>query len=177
MKRLAKFASTVAGVVVAGSILTGTVMAAPPEQAQAQAGQTVAGSGLHMNSGIGMRGAPTWAGFEEEVATFLGMSQEQIQAERLAGTSLLQIAQAKGKTEQQLVSTILAAKKADLDKAVADKTITQAQADLVYEHMQTQVAQMVSRTATGPASGQGAGNQMGGMQRGRGMGRWANPSS
>ena len=50
MKGFVKLASTVAGVVVAGTILTGTVMAAPPEQAQGQAGQMTPGSGLHMNS-------------------------------------------------------------------------------------------------------------------------------
>ena len=122
-----------------------------------------------------MCGAPAWAGFEEEVATFLGMTQEQIQAERLAGKSLVQIAQAKGKAEQQLVDIILAAKRADLDKAVADKTITQAQADLMYQNMQAQVPRMVNRTSTGPASGQGqdTGNQSGARQGGRGMGRWS----
>lgn len=126
-----------------------------------------------MGGGYGMRNAPAWAGFQDEVAAFLGLTQEQIQAERLAGKSLVQIAQAKSKTEQQLVSTILAAKRADLDKAVADKTITQAQADLMYQNMQAQVPQMVNRTTTGPASGQGMrmGNQSGARQGGRGMGR------
>ena len=119
----------------------------------------------------------SWAGSEEAVAGFLGMTQEQLQAERLAGKSLVQIATAKGKTEQQLVTIILAAKKADLDKAVADKTITQAQADFMIQNMETQVTTMVNRTTTGPAAGQGAGNQTGSTQRGRGMGRWANPTN
>lgn len=177
MKHFVKLASTVAGVVVAGTILTGTVMAAPPDQAQTQSGQATPGSALRMSGGYGMRGMASWAGSEEAVAGFLGMTQEQLQAERLDGKSLVQIAQAKGKTEQQLVTIILAAKQADLDKAVADKTITQAQADFMIQNMETQVTQMVNRETTGPAAGQGTGNQTGSMQRGRGMGRWANPTN
>ena len=170
MKRFTRLSGTFAAVVVAGAMLAGAVMAAPPSP-QANGTPVVPGTGLHMGGGYGMHNAPAWAGFEDEVATFLGMTPEQIQAERLAGTSLVQIAQANGKTEQQLVSTILAAKRADLDKAVADKTITQAQADLMYQNMQAQVPQMVNRTTTGPASGQGMGNQSGARMGGRGMGR------
>jgi hypothetical protein len=176
MKYFTRIASSVAVAVVAGAMLAGTVMAAPPSP-QTTTTPVVPGTGLHIGGGNGMRNAPAWSGFEEEVAAFLGMSQEQVQAERLAGKSLVQIAQAKGKTEAQLVSTILTAKRADLDKAVADKSITQAQADLIYQNMQTQVPQMVNRTTTGPASGQGmrmgtgAGNQSGARMGGRGMGR------
>jgi hypothetical protein len=157
-------------------MLAGTVMAAPPAP-QASGTPVVPGAGVRMGGGYGMRNAPAWAGFEDAVATFLGMTQEQIQAERLAGKSLSQIAQAKGKTEQQLISTILTAKKADLDKAVADKTITQAQADLMYQNMQAQVPQMVTRTTTGPGANQGmrtgtgSANQQGARMGGRGMGR------
>jgi hypothetical protein len=173
MKRFMTVSSTVAGVVLASAMLVTTVMAAPPVQQGAAAGTGTPVAGMHQAAGFGMRGAPLWAGFEDEVATFLGMTQEQIQAERLAGKSLVQIAQSKGKTEAQLVSTILAAKRADLDQAIADKTITQAQADLMYQNMQAQVPQMVNRTTTGPASGQrqGMGNQSGMRQGGRGMGR------
>ena len=41
------------------------------------------------------RGAPAWAGQPEEVAALLGMTDEEIQAERLAGKSLAQIAAGK----------------------------------------------------------------------------------
>ena len=83
------------------------------------------------------------------------MTREQLIAERQAGKSLLQIALAKGKTEQQLVSTILAAKRADLDKLVAAGTLTQAQADLMYQNMQQTVPQAVNRTTIGGMMGNG----------------------
>ena len=112
------------------------------------------------------RGAPEWAGFEEAVATKLGMSQAQIQAERLAGKSLAQIAAAKGVNEETLKATILAAKKADLDAAVAAGTLTQTQAGAIYAHMQTQVPAMINRTTVGPNTNRGtgplAGQRMGG---------------
>jgi hypothetical protein len=126
---------------------------------------TCAGAG--MGYGAGMRGGPAWAGQPDEVASLLGMTQEQIQAERLAGKSLVQIADTKDVTEKQLVDAILAAKKATLDKLVADGKLAQTQADYMYSHMQAQVSVMVSRTTTGPA---GNSNRMG-MGMGRG-GRW-----
>lgn len=183
MKRMVKVTSAVAGVVLASTILVGSTMAAPPTPQGTPGTTTTPGTGLHQGGAYGMRGAPVWAGFEDEVATFLGMTQEQIQAERLAGKSLLQIAESKGKTVDQLTSVILVAKKADLDKAVADKAITQAQADLMYQNMQQQVPQMVNRTTVGPANGQGMSRQQNSTQNqtqrgGRGMmGRWAAPTN
>jgi hypothetical protein len=159
-------------VVALAALLTSTVMAAPPTPGSAQTtcpnggictGQGLTGRGAMMGRGGMMgagRGMPAWAGFEEEVATLLKLSQADIQAQRLAGKSLAQIAQAQGVTKDALVSAILAAKKADLDKAVADKTITQAQADAMVQMMQTNIAQMVDRTATGPAM-DGRGGMMG----------------
>ena len=187
MKRFTLVATAVAGAALATTILATSVLAAPPAPQTTPTpgtpatampcGATGMGRGMTsgMGMGMGMRGAPMWAGFEDEVATFLGMLQEQIQTERQASKSLVQIAEAKGKTEQQLIDVILAAKKADLDKAVADKTITQAQADLMYQNMQQQVPQMVNRTTTGPGAGQGGGmanpgTGNPGMGRGRGMG-------
>jgi hypothetical protein len=177
MKRSKIVATAVASAVLATAIMATSALAAPPTPPAT----TTPGATMPCGGGMmGMRGQPTWAGFEQEVAAFLGMTQEQVQAERLAGKPLVQIAQAKGKTEQELISVILAAKKADLDKAVADQVITQAQADLMYEHMQQQVPQMVNRTTTGPAFRQGGGMMNPGMGnpgtgpgRGRGMGmRW-----
>ena len=178
MKRFIKLSGSVAVAIVAGALLAGTVMAAPPVP-QGSGIATTPGAGIHQNAGYGLRGAPAWAGFQEEVATFLGLTEEQIQAERLAGKSLVQIAQAKGKTEADLVNVILSAKKADLDKALTDGTISREQAELMYDNMEKQVPQMVNRTTTGPASGQGrgAGNQTGTRQGGRGASRWASPTN
>ena len=108
------------------------------------------------SAGVG-RGAPAWAGQPEEVATLLGMTSEQIQAERLAGKSLVQIAASKNPpiSEDKLISTIIEAKTTDLAALVEAGKLTQDQMKLMVEHMQTQVKTMVNRTSVGPAFGQG----------------------
>ncbi len=122
--------------------------------------------------GFGMRGGPAWAGQPEEVQTYLGMTLEQIQAERLAGKSLAQIAVEKGKTRDGLISTILDAKKATLDEQVAAGKLTQAQADAVYANVQQQVPVMVDRTDVGPGCGAAAAGQTAGTRMGMMGGRW-----
>jgi hypothetical protein len=148
--------------------LTTTAFAQGPVQGQGtQSGIHTPGTGLMQpGAGYGPRGggmamagrggAPGWAGQPDEVEAVLGMTEAQIQAERLAGKSLVQIADAKGVSAARLQSTILDAKKADLDKLVADGKLTQAQADFAYSRMQTQVPVMINRTTTGPAFGQGS---------------------
>lgn len=124
--------------------------------------------------GMGMRGRPDWAGQTDEVATLLGMTQDEIQAERQAGKSLAKIAADKDVSEEQLIETILAAKKEALAQAVTDGKLTQAQADQMIERMTEQVKIMVERATTGPAAdrGQGMGRSTGrggmGMRGGRG---------
>ena len=124
--------------------------------------------------GMGMRGGQAWAGQPEAVQTLLGMTEEQIEAERQAGKSLAQIAATKNVTKDALVSTILNAKKAILDEQVAAGKLTQAQADAVYANMQQQVPVMVDRTEVGPGCG-GAANSAAGQTTGTRMGmggRW-----
>jgi len=165
------------------ALLAGTALAAGPVAPTAQGFGP--GMGIHtpgtgtMTPGAGMgrggmmgRGAPAWAGQPDEVATLLGLTAEQIQAERLAGKSLAQIADAKGIGEDKLISTILDAKQADLAALVADGKLTQAQMDFMVQHMQTQVKTMVERTAVGPAFSQG--QNPAGMGQGMRGGRWAN---
>ncbi len=146
MKRLvvvAVLVSVLAAVVLAGTALAqGTV---PPSNG----GWACPGVGM-MGSRGGFGGMNSWAGLPDEVETLLGMTAEQIQAERLAGKSLVEIAASKGVGEETLVSTILNAKKADLDALVAAGTITQAQADFMYDRMEQMVPVMVNRTDTGP---------------------------
>ena len=181
MKRLILIAVLVAAL---AALLAGTALAAGPVTPPAQGFGP--GRGIHtpgtgtMTPGAGMgaggmmgRGAPAWAGQPEEVATLLGMSAADIQAERLAGKSLVQIAKDKNIDEDKLISTILDAKKADLAKLVDDGKLTQAQMDLMVEHMQAQVKTMVERTTVGPMQDrQGMGQMQSGMGRGRaGMGQ------
>ena len=102
------------------------------------------------------------------------MTDEQIQAERLAGKSLAQIAASKNVSEDKLISTILEAKKADLAKLVAAGKLTQAQMDAMVQNMQTQVKTMVERTNVGPAFAQGQARPGGMTGQGFRGGRGAN---
>jgi hypothetical protein len=172
-------------VVALAALLAGTALAAGPVTPTAQGlgpgmGIHTPGTGM-MTPGTGMgpggmmgRGAPAWAGQPEEVATLLGMSTEDIQAERLAGKSLVQIAAGKDISEDKLISTILDAKKTDLAALVDDGKLTQAQMDLMVGRMQTQVKTMVERTSVGPASQRGQGQASTGMGQGFRGGRRAN---
>jgi hypothetical protein len=160
------------------ALLASTVLAAGPgygmhTPSTGLAANGSAGYGPSGGRGMGQRGgAPEWAGQPEEVEKLLGMTDEQIRTERLAGKSLAQIGQTKGVTQDTLTSTILSAKKADLDKLVADGKLTQAQADYAYSRMQQQVPAMIARTTTGPAQAGNAAEQ-GSMGQRRG-GRWTN---
>lgn len=161
------------------AMLAGTALAAGPVATTAQGFGP--GNGIH-TPGTGLtapatgygagamlrRGAPEWAGESEAVEALLGMTAEEIQAERLAGKSLAEIAAGKGISEEALIQTILDAKKAELAKLVADGKLTQAQMDLMVEHMQTQIKAMVERTNVGPAFGQGQARPGVGFRGGRG---------
>ena len=162
---------------ILGLALAGTALA----QGSFQGGQPGAQQGIHtpgtglmqpdsgygprgMNGGLGMRGgAPAWAGQPDAVETLLGMTDAEIRAERLAGKSLAQIADGKGKSKETLVSTILSAKKTILDQQVSAGRLTQAQADAMYTHMQQQVTVMVDRTDVGPRCAQATGQTTGPM--------------
>ena len=93
---------------------------------------------------------PEWAGMDDAAEKLLGMTQAEIQAARLAGKSLAELAQAKGVSKDALIQAILDEHKADLGKLVADGKMTQAQADAMVSRMQEQVKLMVERTGTGP---------------------------
>ncbi len=159
------------------ALVAGTALAAAPVVPPVQGfgpGSSAVAPGTGVCTGIGAggmarRGAPEWAGQPDEVATFLGMEQEAIQAKRQAGESLAQIAKDQGKSEDELISTILGAKKDVLAKLVADKKLTQAQADTMIQTMTSRIKTMVERESVGPAFGQGgARSNMGqGMQGGR----------
>jgi hypothetical protein len=101
----------------------------------------------------------------------LGMTAEQLLAERRAGTSLAQIAQARGVGKDALIATILDAHKASLDAAVNAGRLAQAQADAMQAMMQARVAFMVDQTVTGPGAAGGRGMMgPGSGMMGRGFG-------
>lgn len=192
MKRIV-LAMIVLGIVAA--VAATTAFAAPPTPQAPAAGQGFGpgagrgmmapgtytrGAGLAQGRGMGAMGfgrgggMPQWAGMQDEIAQALGMSVADVQAARQGGKSLAQIAADKKISKDQLVSTILSARKADLDAAVKAGTLTQAQADAMYANMQQRVPVMVDQIATGPGcGGQVDGSTTGSPVRGRMMGgRW-----
>jgi hypothetical protein len=101
----------------------------------------------------------------DAVAKTLGITTEQLYAERSAGKTLAQIAKDKGVSEQQLTDAILAALKQFTDQAVKDGRITQAQADWAQAQAKAMVPLMLN-TPFGPGGMQG----YGGRGHGRGWG-------
>jgi uncharacterized protein YidB (DUF937 family) len=95
------------------------------------------------------RGAPEWSGDNETVAGIVGLTVEQLQAERLSGKSLIQIAVPKGVDENTLIAKLLDARKASVNELLAGGKISQAQADYMLSNMAEHVKVMVERTNVG----------------------------
>jgi hypothetical protein len=128
--------------------LAGTAIAAgPPKTAPHAAGpQATQGYGL-MAGGVVMDAA----------ADYIGISETALATARHSGESLAQIAVDNGKTSAGLQQALVAAFKANLDKAVAAGRLTDAQAAQVLATFQARVQTLVTRTATGPMFGRGGG--------------------
>ena len=125
------------------------------------------GTGLANGQAQGMRrGAPEWAGDNDNAASILGLTVEQLQAERLSGKSLAAIASGKGITEDTLIAKLLQARTANVNELLTAGKITQAQADYMLSNMAEHVKVMVERTNVGRPSFAGQ-SPMAGMGRGR----------
>ena len=107
----------------------------------------------------------------EAITSLLGMTQEEIYAERSSGKTLSDLAAEKGITDQQLIDAIVEGRSEAINQAVTDGSITQEQADWMLEKMETTVPLMITRPF-----GQG---RMGGGMRGfgGGCGGWGAPNT
>jgi lambda repressor-like predicted transcriptional regulator len=107
----------IASLVVGGVLAQGTTpqspQATPQAQKQAKAGPPGRGPADGMS----------------DIATLLGMTSDQIWAERVQGKTLADLAKEKGVDAQKLVDALVASQKTRLDQAVTDNRVTQAQAD------------------------------------------------
>ena len=166
-------------ILVLAVTLAGTALAqsgTPPTPNTCQCGETpgmmMQGGGMRGGDARGERGMPEWVGMDDAAEKLLGMTEAEIQAARLDGKSLAELAQAKGVSKDALVKAILDEHKADLAKLVADGKMTQAQADAMVSRMQEQVKLMVERTGTGPMwqnqPGQGQGQNSAPMMQRQG---------
>src|SRR4051812_11724547 len=118
-----------------------------------EAGDGVLGGPGRFGGGPGFPGGPGGPGFAgkgviaNEVAAaakYLGLDESALRTKLENGQSLADVAKAQSKDLDGLKSAILDAAKADLDKAVADKKLTQSQADDISNGLKSHIDDIVS---------------------------------
>lgn len=101
-----------------------------------------------------------------DIAGFLGITPQQLEAEFESGKSLAQVAEVHGKTRDQLKTYIHDQVKAKLDQAVSSKQITQQQAGSYLANLDQKLDSMIDQQE-GPRM-RGLGRLKHGMQNGNG---------
>ncbi len=91
------------------------------------------------------------------LASALKLTPQELNAQLASGKTLEQIAEAQGVSKEQLTTALEAAVKAGLDKAVADKVMTRAQADWMLSHMDGNWEWMITNMGSGWGMGPGSG--------------------
>jgi hypothetical protein len=99
-----------------------------------------------VNNGPPVPAAGQHGGLLDTAATFLGMSVSDIQSALKSGKTLADLATSKGKTAADLVTALEAPAKANLDQAVKDGKITQAQENTILANLTTHLTNLVNGT-------------------------------
>jgi hypothetical protein len=94
--------------------------------------------------GMGFRFGASGHSLVDITAQVTGLSEEDVIAGLQSGKTFAQVAEAHGKTAQDLVNTFVADRKAILDQAVAEGRITQDVADTMLATMKANVEQHVN---------------------------------
>jgi polyhydroxyalkanoate synthesis regulator phasin len=102
----------------------------------------------------------------DAAATYLGLTEAQLQTQLASGKTLAQIATAQGKTAEGLVNAMYDAQKKQVDAAVAAGTLTQSQADAILANAKQRITALVNGTL--PAGPRFGGPGMPGMRGFRG---------
>jgi hypothetical protein len=118
------------------------------------------GSGTMGEGGYGMMGEGGYGMMGDELEELLGIDHADIHAAHVAGKSLVEIADEKGVSEDQLTQALLDGRNAALAQAVTDGKLTQAAADQMLKFMEANIKTMVE--AKGMQGMMGAGGMMGG---------------
>ena len=130
-------------------------------KARIQAGDGVLGGPGRFGAGPGRPGRPGAFGgkpfLADELATaakYLGLDESDLRAKLENGQSLAAIAKAQSKDLAGLEQAILDTAKADLDKAVAAKKLTQSQADDILANLKSHIDNVAngSCASAGPAA-------------------------
>ena len=98
--------------------------------------------------GLGHHGGPGMHGFGhlDAAASYLGLTEAELATELSGGKTLEDVAKAKGKSVDGLVSALVADEKKELDAAVAAGRITKAQADEMLASAKQRFTDMVNGT-------------------------------
>ena len=121
----------------------------------------------HMGGPFGKGGAFGLMGAADKLAGFLGISQSQLMTELQANNATLAtVAQAHGKSRDDLKSFITDTAKSTLDDAVKNGKLTQSQEDNALSTLNSNLDQLIDGKFFG---GMGKGFPFGGHGRGHGM--------
>jgi hypothetical protein len=122
-------------------------------------GRGPGGPGFAGPGGPGFAGKPSIANELAAAAKYLGLSESDLRTKLEDGQSLADVAKAQSKDLAGLEQAILDAAKADLDKAVADKDLTQSQADDILANLKSHIDNIANGSLRfrGPGGPGGAG--------------------
>jgi hypothetical protein len=90
----------------------------------------------------GFRGADL-----DAAASYLGLTEDELHTRLQNGDTLAEIAKAEGKSVDGLVNALVAAEKKELDQAVADGRLTDAQRDSIVSGLEARVTAAVNGEA------------------------------
>ena len=127
---------------LAGLVTDGTITSAQADRVATALAEQLPPRGHHRgHDGPGGPGnlAPA------EVAKALGITVEDLRAERRAGKTLAQVAEAQDIEKADLIARLVTAGKARLAAAVADGRLTQARADELTAGLQARVTEQVDQ--------------------------------
>lgn len=95
------------------------------------------------------------------IAGALGMTEDELQAERAGGKSVADLAKEKGVSVDKIKDEMIKERKAQLAQLVKDGKITQEQMDAMLKNMETMMDQAIQRDTVGPMNGRGGKMGMG----------------
>jgi hypothetical protein len=151
----------IALVLVVGLVLAATPALAAMSYTDFQAAQQAR---VANSNGMGKYFAGTQHTF---TAKQLGLTEEELYNQRIAGKSILEIATAKGISQTELTAALVAAKIDQINGLYANGTITQERQAYMLSNVEANTAQKITRTTIGGQ--QGFGKRGGGMSQGVGL--------
>jgi hypothetical protein len=83
-------------------------------------------------------------GHLDAAASYLGMTEAELRTQLAGGKTLAEVAKAKGKSVDGLVSALVADEKKELDAAVAAGRLTQKQEDMILESAEQRATDLVN---------------------------------